>query len=395
MNQDNAAKIKALALEAEPYVVKMRREFHMYPEISFREERTSARIQEELAGLGIPYEVLPDRSVIGTIEGAEKGKTLAIRADIDALALCEETDAPYKSKTNGVMHACGHDAHGAMLLGIAQILLKMKERLKGTVRLIFQVGEEVGGGYEEILNYFARTGGADRIIATHVWANLDAGTIAADYGARMAGAQAFSIKVTGRGGHGSRPDQSISPIFPLCDIVMKLPYVPQYFHNALETSVVSIGKIEAGTASSNIIPDSAEAKGGMRFFNMETRDSLQRYIDTITENIARAYGAEGRAEYGCWTAPVINDKESVDLGRKIVGEGGVDGLRLESFEQICASDCYGSLLQKYPGCYFFLGIRNEKKGIIHNQHSAKYDIDEDVMRPNCEFMAKYALEYLS
>lgn len=393
MNQNHAARIKDLALEVEPYVIEMRREFHMYPEISYREERTSARIQEELARMGIRYEVLPDKSVIGTIEGSEKGKTLALRADIDALALCEETDAPYKSKIDGVMHACGHDAHGAMLLGVAKILQEIKGQLKGAVKLVFQVAEEIGGGYEEILKYFEKIGGVDRIIATHVWANLDAGTIAADYGARMAGAQSIAIKVTGRGGHSSRPDQSISPIFPLCDIIMKLPYVPQYFHNALETSVVSIGRIEAGTISSNIIPDNAEAKGGMRFFDIETKDSLERYITTITENIAKAYGATGHADFGGWTPPVVNDKDCVDLGREIVED--VDGLRLEAFEQICASDCYGMLLQKYPGCYFFLGIRNEKKGVVHNQHSVKYDIDEDVMRLNCEFMSKYTLEFLS
>lgn len=392
MDQNQATRIKELVLQVEPYVVEMRREFHMYPEISYQEERTSARIQEELQRMGIPYEVLPDRSVIGVIEGMETGKTLALRADIDALPMPEETDLPYRSKNEGIMHSCGHDAHGAMLLGIAKILQQFKNELKGTVKLVFHVAEEIGGGYEEILKYFENTGGIDRIIATHVWADMDAGTIAIDYGARMAGACNLDIKVTGRGGHGSRPDQSISPIIPLCDIIMKLPYVPQYFHNALEASIVSVGMIHAGTVP-NTIPDFGQARGGMRFFDMETKETLINYVRNITENTARAYGAEGCAEFVGGIAPVINDKETVDFGRMIVD--GMDNLTLESFEQICASDCYGMLLQKYPGCYCFLGIRNEKKGIIHKQHSVKYDIDEDVMKLNCEFMSKYALEYLS
>lgn len=391
---DNKLKSMAedLVKQNEAYVIDMRREFHMYPELSLKEERTSARIQEELGKMGIPYVVLSDGSVIGTIEGKEKGKVLAIRGDIDALPMEEENDLPYKSKNEGVMHACGHDAHAAVLLGAAKTLLALKDELKGTIKLVFHVGEEIGGGYQEILKHFKEIGGVDRIIATHVWAGLDAGTASVEPGPRMAGAHTFRIEVKGRGGHGSRPDQSISPIFPLCDIVMKLPFVPQYFHNAMETSVVSVGMINAGTMS-NIIPDTAVAVGGVRFFSWETQKAIENHMRRLAENIAAAYGAEAELTVRAGIAPVVNDEETVKLAQETLEE--TNGLRLVPFEQICASDCYGMLLQEYPGCYCYIGIRNEEKGIVHPQHSVKYDIDEDVLKPNCEFLSKYALKYLS
>lgn len=392
MNSSLETKVRELALAIEPYIIAIRREFHMYPEPSSEEERTSARIQEELSLMDVPYEVLSDRTVIGTITGCSDGKTLAIRADIDALSIKEENDLPYKSKIDGVMHACGHDAHAAMLLGTAKILMKIKEKLKGTVKVIFHVAEETGGGYQEILNYFEKTGGTDCLIATHVWSGLESGTISIEAGAKMAGAMPFLIEVTGRGGHGSRPDQSISPILPLCDIVMKLPYIPQYLHNALETSVVSVGTINAGTAR-NTIPDKAQAEGGIRYFSPEAKVAIPALLKQICENTASAYGAEATVTIGNGIVPVVNDKECVRLARETVQE--MDVLELMPYEQICASDCYGMLLQKYPGCYCFLGIKNEKKGIVQEQHSSLYDIDEDVMKLNCELMCRYALKYLS
>lgn len=381
-----------LVRQNEPYIIKMRREFHMYPELSLMEKRTISRIQEELAAMDIPYVVLDDGSVIGTIEGKEKGKVLAIRGDIDALAMQEENDLPYKSKNEGVMHACGHDAHAAVLLGVAKTLLSLKNEFKGTVKLVFHVGEEIGKGYEEILKHFKEIGGVDRIIATHVWVGLDVGTASVEPGPRMAGSHRFRIEVTGRGGHGSRPDQSISPIFPLCDIVMKLPFVAQYFHNAMETSIVSVGMINAGTMS-NIIPDTASADGGVRFFSWDTQKDIENHMRRLSENIAAAYGAKAELIVFNAIAPVVNDEETVKLAKETLEE--TDGLRLVPFEQICASDCYGMLLQEYPGCYCYIGIRNEEKGIVHPQHSVKYDIDEDVMKPNCEFLSKYALKYLT
>lgn len=392
MSKALGTKIRELALENESYVVEMRREFHMYPEASLKEERTSARIQEELAKLGVPFEVLSNRTVIATIEGGAKGRTLAIRADIDALSIQEENDVPYKSKTDGVMHACGHDAHAAMLLGTARMLAEIKESLKGTVKLVFHVAEEIGLGYREILDYFERTGGVDGIIATHVWVALKAGTVSIEAGPRMAGAIPFALEVTGRGGHGSRPDQSVSPIFPLCDIVMKLPYVPQYFHNALEPSVVSVGIINSGTMR-NTIPDQARADGGIRYFTQEAKKSIIKYITRIAENTAEAYGAKAEVVFGGGIAPVVNDGEAVRLAREAAEE--TEGLGLVPFELICASDCYGMILEKYPGCYCFLGVGNEDKGIVHPQHSVKYDIDESVMKLNCELMCRYAQKFFS
>ena len=199
--------ISELCKKYEDYMIEQRRYFHMYPEVSLKEENTSRMIKQQLDEMGVPYEELPpNHGLVATIQGKSGTKTIGVRADIDALPMQEESDIPYKSKCDGVMHACGHDAHIAMLLGVAKVLNDYKEHLEGTVRLIFQSAEEIGKGYVEVVDYLDRTGGVDRLIGLHIWSTLPAGEILLIPGSVFAGGSGFTITVKGQGGHGARPD---------------------------------------------------------------------------------------------------------------------------------------------------------------------------------------------
>jgi pyruvate, orthophosphate dikinase len=238
--------IAELAAKYEQYVIDMRREFHENPELSHHEERTVRRIREELDKLGIPNITVGHNNVIGTLEGGKPGKKIAIRADIDALPVAEANEVPYKSKVEGVMHACGHDGHAAMLLGTAHVLSEIRDQLCGTVYLCFQVAEEIGAGADEIVAYLGSIGGVDQAIGTHLAGGDPAGVINLPDGPMMAGALGFEITVKGVGGHGSRPDRAVDPVKPACDIVLKIAMIPAQYHNPFDTCVVSPCQITAG-----------------------------------------------------------------------------------------------------------------------------------------------------
>lgn len=379
-----------ITLKIENYIIEMRREFHMYPELSYKEERTSKRVGEELDKMGVSYELVQPNIVIATIKGSQKGKTIGVRADMDALPMKEESDVLYKSRVENVMHSCGHDAHTAMLLGVAHVLNEVKEELKGTVKLIFQVAEEVGGGVKEITEHLNSIGGLDRLIGLHVWADIESGFISVEHGARMAGGIFWEIEVKGKGGHGSRPDKVKDPIKAACDILLQISSIPANRYNALEPCVVSPGMIHGGTAL-NVIPDTVKLAGTIRYFSYEGEEKLQELVKNIAENTAKSYGVEAECLFYGHVIPVINDEESVALAKKVVTK--MDGLELDAFEPICACDCFGYLLQKYPGCYCYLGIKNSEKGIVYPQHHSMFDIDESAMRLGCEFICQYVIDF--
>lgn len=277
--------IAELAAKYEQYVIDMRREFHENPELSHHEERTVRRIREELDKLGIPNITVGHNNVIGTLEGGKPGKKIAIRADIDALPVAEANEVPYKSKVEGVMHACGHDGHAAMLLGTAHVLSEIRDQLCGTVYLCFQVAEEIGAGADEIVAYLGSIGGVDQAIGTHLAGGDPAGVINLPDGPMMAGALGFEITVKGVGGHGSRPDRAVDPVKPACDIVLKIAMIPAQYHNPFDTCVVSPCQITAGNKN-NIIPETAFIAGNIRFFKYGDGDKIFAKIKEVAENTA-------------------------------------------------------------------------------------------------------------
>lgn len=383
----------ALFRQLEPELIALRRELHRHPELSDKEDWTASRIQKELQALCIPFDIIPGtHNIVGVIHGAETGKAIALRADFDALPIQEETGAEYTSLNPGAMHACGHDAHTAMLLGAARILSGLKGSLKGTVYLCFQSGEEIGHGADEIISYLEAHGGVDEVIGLHIWGSLPEGTLLLIDGPTMAGGHGFDVTIKGQGGHGSRPDLARDPIKPACDLVLKISSIPTNFYDVLDPSVVHVGSIQAGVLG-NIFPETALLKCGVRYFRVGGYDKIISHVKRMAEGVATAYDVEAEVIETGGTPPVVNHHEPTVRARNIVKD--VEGLELNgTTDPICASDNFGRYLLKYPGFYGFLGGMNEEKGLVWPQHHCKFDIDESALRKGCEFMVRYALTFL-
>lgn len=379
--------ITELCNKHEAYVIALRRELHAHPELSLHEERTARRVCEELAAMGVPYELVDGGSIVATI--GHGGRRVALRADMDALPVTEETGAEYASQTPGVMHACGHDAHTAMLLGAARVLKELEGELAGTVKLCFQAGEEMNEGAKEIAAHLKATGGVDEVAGLHVWADLEQGKISLREGHCMAGCIGWTVDFEGVGGHSSRPDLTRDPIKPACELVLKLAAIPANRYDIFDPCVVTTGLMKAGTMS-NIFPSKASIEGSCRYFNRDGAQELISVMGDMVEGTAKCWGVTGKLNILGYMLPVLNAPECVARARGIVPQ--IQGLAVEdTFGVLMGSENFSELLVDAPGCFAILGCGNREKGITHGQHHAKFDIDEAVLRKGCEFLVRYAL----
>lgn len=384
--------LKALAEKNHDYVVEMRRYFHRHPELSTQEVNTSKKICEELEKMGIPYKAYPDYTVIATIDSGKPGKTVLIRGDIDALPVTEETGLPFASQNPGVMHACGHDCHGAMLLGIGKSLMEVKDELTGKILLGFQVAEENLKGSRTMVQYVKDMGGADNSIAIHVGCAQNIGEIMLPAGPMASGVITYQIRVKGRGGHGSAPHAALDPIKPACEIVLKLASLPSNAIDAQDPIVFSTCHIEGGSAV-NIIPDEAVIGGTVRYFNKDLTQPIFNYLENISDCVCKSYGVTRTMEYIFDPMiPVVNDKEVAEMGQRIAEEMG---LKVTKEGKGMGSDDMALLLDAFPGFYANIGCANEAKGIGHvANHNACFTIDEDALKLGTEFLMKSACELL-
>jgi len=378
--------------EAEPYIIEMRRWFHAHPEVSFKEKKTSERIKEELTSMGITFQELgPNYGIMATIEGKGNGKTIAVRADIDALPVTEDTGLFFASQNEGVMHACGHDAHAAMLLGTAKVLSQVKSELNGTVKLVFQVAEEIGEGFEEVLNNLETSGGVDEVIGLHIWSALPEGEILLYPGAVFAGAGGFTCAIHGQGGHGARPDLVKDPIKAACDLVLRLSAIPSNFYDVLDYSVISVGMIHSGTLR-NTFPSEATIEGSFRYYKYGGAEKIKEIILQMAEGVGKIYGTRIETDFIGGVIPVWNDSKMVSRARALVHN--VKGLKVSpQTEPICASDNFGFILDKYKGFYGILGA-GKKEEYNYPQHHCKFDLEEGAFRKGSEFMTRYVCDYL-
>lgn len=385
--------LKALAEKNHYYVVEMRRYFHRHPELSTQEVNTSKKICEELEKMGIPYKAYPDYTVIATIDSGKPGKTVLIRGDIDALPVTEETGLPFASQNPGVMHACGHDCHGAMLLGIGKSLMEVKDELTGKILLGFQVAEENLKGSRTMVQYVKDMGGADNSIAIHVGCAQNIGEIMLPAGPMASGVITYQIRVKGRGGHGSAPHAALDPIKPACEIVLKLASLPSNAIDAQDPIVFSTCHIEGGSAV-NIIPDEAVIGGTVRYFNKDLTQPIFDYLENISDCVCKSYGVTRTMEYIFDPMiPVVNDKEVAEMGQRIAEEMG---LKVTKEGKGMGSDDMALLLDAFPGFYANIGCANEAKGIGHvANHNACFTIDEDALKLGTEFLMKSACELLN
>ncbi len=383
---------RELAKAYKEYIINLRRDLHANPELGLEEVRTSKRIKEELDKLQIPHCEVGGTGVIGIIKGQHEGKTVALRSDIDALPVNEANNCEYKSRNCGVMHACGHDAHIAMLLGAAKILKEKTSEFNGTIKLIFQPDEECGRISDKIIDE-GMLDGVDTAFAMHVLPDIEGGKISIEAGPRMAGTDMFKIKVKGKGGHGAMPHQCIDAVVVASAIVLNLQSLVSREIDPIETAVVTIGKVVAGTKG-NIIAGEAELDGTLRYFNKDLRPVLRSGIKRIVENIASTYRATATFEIEKGSIiPVVNDAECSEIAKKAVDIiAGRDAIVTK--EKMALGEDFSLYLDRVPGVMAFLGIRNEEKGACYPLHHESFDIDEEYLDLGAALHAQYALEYL-
>ncbi|NLD18261.1 MAG: amidohydrolase [Tissierellia bacterium] len=390
------------AKKIEDYIINWRRHFHENPELSTLEFETIKSIKEELKVLGIDFIEVPDGGILGFIKGNLPGdKKVLLRADVDALPVVEKENnlaGPRTciSKNVGVMHACGHDGHTAMLLGAAKLLVEEKDTFGGEVILCFERGEEGYSKYREILAYMEKFHIVpDAIWAIHLVSTLETGVFGIRDDSMMAGSIFFEITLEGQGGHGSRPDQAINPISAFTAIYNYFETIRLVKMDPFETLSYSIGTVNAGVAS-NVIPQTLNFKGTVRFMDRE-KIGMPFYLEfkDKLEKLANAYDCKVNFDfYPKPGFPVVNDKTAAVWSRNLLAkEFGEDNVTIP--EPWMASESFAGYLTQWPGVYAFLGVKNEEKGIGAAHHNEYFDIDEDVLAMGTAGSVMYAINFLN
>ena len=385
--------IKEMAKGLEQYIIDCRRWLHAHPELSGKEIETTRFLVAELEKMGVPYieyEGVP--GCIAVIEGGQPGKTVMLRADIDALPIQEEAGREYGSVNPGVMHACGHDGHAAMLLGATRILNEMKAELKGTVKLIFQMGEEAGRLAEEYVKRGALVG-VDAIMGMHLWGNVESGFANFQSGERMASSDRFTIQIQGKAAHGSAPHQGNDAILAAASAVMALQSIPSRQNNPLESLVVTVGMMNGGTKE-NILCDHVELVGTVRAFNRTFRNSMPQRIEQVVGSVVQAYGCTAEFDYYFGPSPVINEYEDLNelarnAAKKIMGD---DCLR--PLSKMTGGEDFSVFTEQIPGVYGYVGIRKEAEGFTPVHHHPAFDLDESVLHCGAGIYAQFAVDFL-
>ena len=384
--------IKQEIFEIEKYIIDMRRYFHENPEESWKEFNTQKKICEELENMGIEYVKSCKTGVIGFLGNKGKKPIIGIRADIDALPICETANLKFSSKNKNVMHACGHDGHIAMLLGTAKILKKFENLLEGEVRLFFQPAEEFiensGAKYMSECEEFEQI---DNIIGAHIWSSIPTGKISVEAGPRLASADTYDIIIKGKGGHGAMPDQCVDPIICGCILVNTLQSIVSREIRPIDPVVLSVCSFNSGS-SFNIIPSEARLSGTVRSFSNDVRNILPKKMERIIADITHSYRADYEFKFHYGTPATINDKYSSEIASQAIktlyGEE-----TLISYPAGMGGEDFAKMLAKKPGCFAFIGCRNEEKGIIEPHHNSKFDMDEDALKYGVGFFTQYVFEY--
>jgi len=373
-----------------PRMIELRRDLHRHPELGFRETRTAALVAGRLAALGYRVRTGPGGTgVIGLLAGGRPGKTVLLRADIDALPIQERTGAPYASETPGVMHACGHDAHVAMALAAAEILAREAPSLAGSVCLLFQPAEELLTGAAAMLADGALEGLApDFAFALHVMNWIPAGTIAIRPGAVMTSADKLTITVTGRGGHGASPHRAVDPVVAAGHLLTALQTLVSRETPPLQPAVLSVTTLQAGTAF-NIIPDSVEMTGTFRCFDPRLRDALLAGLSRTAEGIAGALRCTAAVAGQFLTPAVVNHPVATALLRR-VAEEMVGAERVVEREPLTGSDDVAYFWERIPGCYAFLGSGHPDGSPSPTSHNGAFDIQESCLPLGAELLVRAA-----
>jgi amidohydrolase len=376
-------------------LIETRRDLHRNPELGYEEHRTAGIVAERLRAAG--YEVrtgVAVTGVIGTMRGGSDGPTLLMRADMDALPVQEECTHDFVSTTPGKMHACGHDAHVAIGLAVAERLALRREELRGTVRYVFQPAEEGGGGALRMVNEGVLEG-VDAAVGLHVWTGLPSGTVGVIEGPLMAGAHDFKLVIEGRGGHGALPHETVDATLVASQVVVALQQIVARNVSPLSTAVVTVGVLRSGSAF-NIISGRAVLEGTIRAFDTPLLDFLRTRVGEIAAGICAASGATFELGWGNLYPPTVNDPAITALvAAAAAGAIGEENVRTDPEVRTMAAEDFSEFSTRVPGCYFFVGVHSEAVGAIHPHHSPHFDICEDALSIGVDVLERAALSYLS
>jgi amidohydrolase len=377
----------------QPQLVEWRRQIHQKPELGFQEKITAEFISQKLQNWGIEHQVgIAQTGIVAIIKGEKSapGKVLAIRADMDALPIQELNEVPYCSQRDGIMHACGHDGHTAIALGTAYYLHQHRQELNGTVKIIFQPAEEGPGGAKPMIAAgVLNNPDVDAIIGLHLWNNLPLGTVGVRPGALMAAVELFRCTIFGKGGHGAIPHQTVDSLVVAAQIVSALQTIVSRNINPLDSAVVTVGELHAGTAV-NVIADTAKMGGTVRYFNPDLAGFFKERIEKIIAGICQSHGANYDLDYIHLYPPVINDAQVAALVRSVAEEVIEIPIGVFSECQTMGGEDMSFFLQEVPGCYFFLGSANAEKKLDYPHHHPRFDFDETALPIGVEMFVRFS-----
>lgn len=373
-------------------IVAIRRDIHAHPELGFEEHRTAGLVEEYLQRQGIKTERVAGTGVVGMIEGGSSGPVLMLRADLDALPVEETNDVSYCSTTPGVMHACGHDAHTAILLGAAKVLNEMKDQLSGSIKLVFQPNEENAGAVHMIEEGVLDSPPVDAAMGLHLWTPLPSGKFGICEGAVMGGLDIFKITVKGVGGHTGYPEAAVDPIIAAADIVQSAQRIQTREISLSKPTVIMFGKINGGTKA-NIIPDTVTLEGSIRtlYADSDKEDPMLR-LKNLAEKVASVHGCEAEVNWFRENIPLVNNSELVNIAK--ASASVLTGCESDITGHFCmASEDFSEFSSRVPGVFIFLGTGNEKKESHYPHHNPRFNIDEDTIPPGIELYIRFAMRF--
>lgn len=377
--------------DLQQWMVKHRRHLHENPELSHQEKETTAYVKAIMTELGYTCESLTGKDVIATLPAKKQGKTIAVRADMDALPIQEETNLPFASKNDGVMHACGHDGHTAMVLGVAKYVSEHQDEFDGNVKFIFQHAEEVSPGGAKQLVERGVLEGVDAIVGAHLWQPVSTEhiTVRDDY--MMAGVSEFDITIQGHGGHGSMPEITVDPILVGAQIITQFHTIVSRSLKPIDAAVVSFGHLQSG-ATHNIIPDKAQLSGTVRYFKESVCDKIEDRMEEILKGTCAAFGATYTMDFNRGEPPLSNDPELAAIVRseatKVVGEDNV-----YTNDPTLGGEDFAYYTEEIPSVYFYIGVGDEKR--VYGHHHPKFDINEDMLLTGCKIMSNVTKKILN
>ena len=380
-------RLEILSLQSD--LVTWRRAIHQRPELGFQEQITADFIAQKLTKWQIEHQTgIAQTGIVATIKSDRPGKVLAIRADMDALPIQEENEVNYRSLHDGKMHACGHDGHVAIALGAAYYLAQHRQDFTGEVKFIFQPAEEGPGGAQPMIEAgVLKNPDVDAIIGLHLWNNLPLGQIGVRSGALMAAVECFRCKILGKGGHGAMPDQTIDVIVVGSQIINALQTIVARNVNPLDAAVVTVGEFQAGTAL-NVIADTAQMSGTVRYFKSELENLIGKRIEDIIAGVCQSHGAKYELDYWQLYPPVINDTHITELVRSVAMDVVETPMGVVPECQTMGGEDMSFFLNKVPGCYFFLGTANPDKGLAYPHHHPRFDFDETALSIGVEIFVR-------